>query len=104
MAQLPSISPFLKDKFMKTPSCINPLTSRLLNFEKENEEKIATIVTDKGISSAQKRDVDELLCKVKKPNTQRQGDWLCLKCHNLNFAFRKECNICTNSKTEYIQV
>ena len=104
MAQLPSISPFLRDKFMKTPSCINPVTSRLLNFEKENSEKITTIMTENGKVSAQKKDVDEILSKVKKPNTQRQGDWLCLKCHNLNFAFRKECNICTNSKTEYIQI
>jgi Zn-finger in Ran binding protein and others len=101
MAQLPSISPFLKDKFMKTPSSISPLTSRLLNFEKENSE-ITTIVTGNVKHSAQKKDLDDLLSKVKKPNTQREGDWLCLKCHNLNFAFRKECNICTNTKTEYI--
>ena len=24
----------------------------------------------------------------------RQGDWVCLQCHNLNFSFRKKCNRC----------
>lgn len=104
LAQLPSISPFLRDKFMKTPSAINPVTARLLNFEKENTGKSATIVTENGNVPAQKKDVEELLSKVKKPNTQRQGDWLCLKCNNLNFSFRTECNICMNSKTEYIEI
>lgn len=25
---------------------------------------------------------------------QREGDWICLNCHNLNFSFRKKCNRC----------
>ena len=25
---------------------------------------------------------------------KREGDWKCVVCHNLNFAFREECNRC----------
>ncbi|OMJ91266.1 hypothetical protein SteCoe_6245 [Stentor coeruleus] len=104
LAQLPSISPFLRDKFMKTPSAINPVTARLLTFEKENNEKSAITIENGNSLINKNKEVEELLSKVKKPNTQRQGDWLCLKCNNLNFAFRTECNICMSSKIEFIEI
>jgi hypothetical protein len=25
---------------------------------------------------------------------QREGDWVCYNCQNLNFSFRKKCNRC----------
>jgi len=100
LTQLPSISPFLREKFMKTISTINPVTSRLLKFDKENTEKPE--INEPAKSNPVP--VEELLSKVKKPSTQRHGDWLCLQCNNFNFAFRIECNVCNNSKSEYIQV
>lgn len=30
----------------------------------------------------------------KKTLKERTGDWVCLSCRNLNFAFRKQCNRC----------
>ena len=36
--------------------------------------------------------------KTKKKLILRTGDWYCRYCNNLNFAFRKECNICRLSK------
>lgn len=36
--------------------------------------------------------------KTKKKLILRTGDWYCGYCNNLNFAFRKECNICRLSK------
>ena len=30
----------------------------------------------------------------KSNHSTRQGDWVCLQCHNLNFSFRKKCNRC----------
>lgn len=36
----------------------------------------------------------------KKPFIERAGDWICLNCHNLNFAFRTNCNRCHLTKRE----
>ena len=32
--------------------------------------------------------------KNTKPFTEREGDWFCPQCKNLNFAFRLHCNRC----------
>lgn len=38
--------------------------------------------------------------KVHKKLNERKGDWICVECKNLNFAFRTECNRCHISKKE----
>jgi hypothetical protein len=38
--------------------------------------------------------------KKKKPFIERVGDWVCIKCKNLNFSFRVVCNRCQLSKEE----
>ena len=38
--------------------------------------------------------------KKKKPFIEREGDWICVKCKNLNFAFRNNCNRCGLTKNE----
>lgn len=38
----------------------------------------------------------------KKPFDRRKGDWVCAECHNLNFAFRVECNRCKLPKPNNI--
>ena len=38
--------------------------------------------------------------KKKKEFVEREGDWPCYKCKNLNFAFRNKCNKCKMSKEE----
>ena len=38
--------------------------------------------------------------KKKKPFVEREGDWICFKCKNLNFAFRTNCNRCHLTKNE----
>ena len=38
--------------------------------------------------------------KKQKPFIERNGDWICAKCKNLNFAFRQECNRCKLPKIE----
>lgn len=38
--------------------------------------------------------------KIKKPFIEREGDWLCFQCKNLNFSFRISCNRCQISKEE----
>lgn len=84
MNDLPSVSPFFNDKFLKSPVPVKPVSSRLL-FNKENQ-------------------LDELLKTVKKPKTKKQGDWVCLKCKNLKFAFRNKCNQCNNQKVDYLNI
>ena len=44
------------------------------------------------------------MADVKKPYTERNGDWICLECKNLNFAFRDECNRCHTPKDSYIEI
>ena len=36
----------------------------------------------------------------KKHFIERPGDWICIKCKNLNFTFRTSCNRCNLSKIE----
>jgi Zn-finger in Ran binding protein and others len=38
--------------------------------------------------------------KKKKPFVERFGDWVCIKCKNLNFSFRVICNRCQLTKIE----
>ena len=38
--------------------------------------------------------------KKKKPFVERVGDWVCIKCKNLNFSFRVVCNRCQLPKNE----
>ena len=40
----------------------------------------------------------------KKPFDRRKGDWVCSECHNLNFAFRIECNRCKLPKPKSINI
>ena len=41
--------------------------------------------------------------KKQKPFMERNGDWICKKCKNLNFSFRQECNRCKLPKKEVIE-
>ena len=34
----------------------------------------------------------------KKKQLQREGDWICLECQNMNFSFRTKCNKCSFEK------
>lgn len=40
----------------------------------------------------------------KRKYVEREGDWICSKCNNLNFSFRDICNRCKISKNESIKL
>ena len=42
--------------------------------------------------------------KKSKPFTEREGDWICKNCKNLNFAFRNECNRCKMPKKDCVEI
>ena len=49
-------------------------------------------------NSFEKKNFDE--GKKNKVFVEREGDWICAKCKNLNFSFRTFCNRCKISKEE----
>jgi hypothetical protein len=53
--------------------------------------------SDGDISYTQDNDENN---KSRKPFVERAGDWVCIKCKNLNFSFRVICNRCQLPKTE----
>ena len=41
--------------------------------------------------------------KKGRPFAEREGDWICKNCKNLNFAFRNECNRCKMHKKDCVE-
>jgi len=67
------------------------------NFEnmakEENENGLKLKPTNRQIPKTDSK-------KIKKPFIEREGDWVCLQCKNLNFSFRVSCNRCQISKED----
>ena len=104
LAQIPSISTFLNDDPLEEPIVGSYYSKSIRKVEKENSIKGSFSTGGTEETSDHEKISKDIMKYVKKPNTKKQGDWLCLKCKNLNFAFRKICNICRDPKTDYIQI
>lgn len=89
----PLITPFLGEDFLEHPNDIH---------EKENKRKASSENTE--ISSDYEKTAAQILKRVKKPSTKKAGDWICLKCLNLNFSFRNTCNVCKSSKSDFLPI
>lgn len=77
--------------------CENVLRFQVSRFEDEKEEqnnKECREQSEKGKPCQKEKD------KMKKRVEERNGDWDCYKCKNLNFSFRKRCNRCNTTKEE----
>ena len=48
----------------------------------------------------QRKKVDDKKKKKKQEFFEREGDWSCYRCKNINFSFRNKCNKCQFSKEE----
>ena len=60
----------------------------------ENIEPTMMIGTPIFFSNMPKFCYNKLYKRKQKPFAEREGDWICNSCKNLNFAFRVECNRC----------
>ena len=75
-------------KFFKT--VLNNLKNSEININESNVDTISNI----QYLSFKKDD------KIKRPDIEMIGDWVCYICKNLNFRFRTSCNKCGISKIE----
>ena len=90
------------------------------NLKEENLKKNSVPLVNKGYSYIPKsyklkeKNIKENVSKkeinqndfsnIKKKNFhEREGDWVCGFCNNLNFSFRNKCNRCKASKEESIK-
>ena len=91
--QLLNQSSFLEINYMNNGSNIN---------SSKNTEQSNTVENNKFNPAS--KSFDEVknnpTIKKKKPFQEREGDWNCFKCKNLNFSFRVTCNRCQLSKKE----
>lgn len=60
----------------------------------EKIEPTMMIGTPIFFSNIPKYNYNKIYKRKQKPFTEREGDWICNSCKNLNFAFRVECNRC----------
>ena len=61
---------------------------------------IGTPIFFNPVPSIPKICFNKMYKKKTKVFTEREGDWVCKNCKNLNFAFRVECNRCQFPKDQ----
>ena len=76
----------------------NPTEKKELKEEERNNKIPAILVPTPIFYNPMMKNTKNMYGKYPKkktrPFTERQGDWICKFCKNLNFAFRNECNRC----------
>ena len=67
------------------------------NMYRDLLDKMSSMKYSHSYSPKNKKNEEK---KKKKPFVEREGDWICFNCDNLNFAFRTQCNRCHLAKSE----
>lgn len=96
---LPSLSPYMREKCMKEWTEARPIVGRKLDFGGEEADDWKPRLVQRHTEVAA---LPSMLDGVKRPYKEKIGDWVCLGCKNLNFAFRQHCNKCQKAKASYI--
>ena len=78
--------PFIPSKYKNQSSLMNGNPANFFGAQNKNAKNLFGY---------------ELKLKNKKKKfVEREGDWRCAKCKNINFSFREKCNKCQISKQE----
>lgn len=68
-----------------------------MSFDKSEENNQYPQEKENELLNLSMNSIDK---QIKKPFVEREGDWVCIKCKNLNFSFRLICNRCQMPKIE----
>ena len=95
-----------KTKMGKSISSVGGKDNSQKETKSVNKEPTMIIGTPIFFSNIHNYCFNKVYKRKQNPFTEREGDWICNNCKNLNFSFRIECNRCklpkgnnTNSKT-----
>lgn len=78
--------PFIPSKYKNQSSLMNGNPANFFGAQNKNAKNLF--------------DYELKLKNKKKKFVEREGDWRCAKCKNINFSFREKCNKCQISKQE----
>ena len=66
--------------------------------QRNKKNKFSQQETFNPFQNGNEKNILEDNAKKRRQFTQREGDWVCMKCKNKNFSFRSICNRCTLPK------
>jgi len=90
----PNFQRTMKSENLSTKSTSPNLSTTDINLTKSSSETSSKRDSSNSLP-------EESKCEAKKTHfVERQGDWICMRCKNLNFSFRIVCNRCKISKAE----
>ncbi len=87
---------FLRNRIINIQNLQNNINKN--NMYRDLLYKMSNIKYSHSYSPKNKKNNNEK--KKKKPFIEREGDWICYNCDNLNFAFRTQCNRCHLAKSD----
>ena len=89
--------------FNQNNNCQNQETNYYTMLFSYNNNNNENNLQDNSLRTISNKSIRNFKYKIdKKPFDKRKGDWLCPKCHNLNFTFRIICNRCKIPKPKNI--